>query len=421
MYNLNSMFTKFYEEWVRLPEDEIKSLRSKKTLNIDRLKEGLKEYNEEHKTDYKLVETIEQGSVAMRTVTQHDQKEYDIDIAIVFDANGIPEGTKKVKSIVEDALQRKCAQFKASPEAKTNAVTIEYASGYHIDFAIYRRTPNLLGNGYKYEHCGSEWRERDPRALTNWFTTQNQNSNGNVRKIVRMLKMFCKSNSGWLMPGGLIQSILVAEQIKNYDRLDETFYETIKAIKNRLDTNKEIYNPTLFMQSVLYRQKDHQKVKNLCTRLGNALDKLAVLFDGNCTEEKATDAWKKFFNHDFWGSGIEKAAFRYNALEVKNPVLLNISIDVLINKKVKVPFEEFNGKIPKNSSIIFKANPRVKYERIEWIVHNYGDEAGEDIYHKRTGKFTTETTSYRGTHTMTCKLFEGNRVIAQEVIPIRVR
>ena len=33
----------------------------------------------------KIVEKIEQGSVAMATVIQNDSNDYDIDVAIVFD------------------------------------------------------------------------------------------------------------------------------------------------------------------------------------------------------------------------------------------------------------------------------------------------------------------------------------------------
>ena len=57
----------------------------KKKLNIQRLKDGLEEYNTENKTSYKITETLEQGSVAMSTVTKNENNDYDIDVAIVFD------------------------------------------------------------------------------------------------------------------------------------------------------------------------------------------------------------------------------------------------------------------------------------------------------------------------------------------------
>ena len=140
MYNLESEMKKFYYNEVVLPSEEKNKLREKKKYNIDRLKEGLEEYNEENKTDYKIAETIEQGSVAMSTVIQNDKNDYDIDVAIVFDSNNINNiGSIAIKNIVVDALKRKCTNFKKEPEAKTNCVRIEYADNYHIDFAIYKR------------------------------------------------------------------------------------------------------------------------------------------------------------------------------------------------------------------------------------------------------------------------------------------
>ncbi|SHI97008.1 hypothetical protein SAMN02745975_01003 [Geosporobacter subterraneus DSM 17957] len=57
------------------------------------------------------------------------------------------------------------------PEAKTNCVRIKYSNGYHVDFAVYRRTLNSDGT-YSYEHGGSAWQSRDPKAISNWFSDQ---------------------------------------------------------------------------------------------------------------------------------------------------------------------------------------------------------------------------------------------------------
>ena len=48
MYDLEKEMKKFYYNEVVLPQDETTNLREKKKINLDRLKEGLKEYNEEN-------------------------------------------------------------------------------------------------------------------------------------------------------------------------------------------------------------------------------------------------------------------------------------------------------------------------------------------------------------------------------------
>lgn len=140
MYDLQSKLNTFYKNYVVLPKSGRDSLFTKKNLNINRLKDGLIEYNEEKGTDYKFAEEpIVQGSVAMSTVIQNDSNDYDIDVAIVFEKDNLPPGTTATKNVVVNALKKKTNQFKVEPEAKTNCVRIVYAEGYHIDFAIYRR------------------------------------------------------------------------------------------------------------------------------------------------------------------------------------------------------------------------------------------------------------------------------------------
>lgn len=84
MYDLSAEFNKFYRNKVVLPATVQNELREKKKLNIKRLKDGLLEYNQENGTSYKICEDRVQGSMAMHTVVQNDEKDYDIDVAIVF-------------------------------------------------------------------------------------------------------------------------------------------------------------------------------------------------------------------------------------------------------------------------------------------------------------------------------------------------
>ena len=84
MYDLSSKFNTFYNSFVVLSQSEQKTLHEKKDLNIQRLKDGLSEYNTEKNTSYTVVETHVQGSMAMSTIVQNEDSDYEIDVAIVF-------------------------------------------------------------------------------------------------------------------------------------------------------------------------------------------------------------------------------------------------------------------------------------------------------------------------------------------------
>ncbi|WP_353736257.1 cyclic GMP-AMP synthase DncV-like nucleotidyltransferase, partial [Clostridium sp. ZBS14] len=72
---------------VVLSAKEQDELRKRRKQNIRRIKDGLNEYNEEKNTSYKISEDRIQGSMAMHTITQNDEKDYDIDVGIVFEAD----------------------------------------------------------------------------------------------------------------------------------------------------------------------------------------------------------------------------------------------------------------------------------------------------------------------------------------------
>lgn len=233
MYDLSSKFNTFYSSHVVLPQSEQSSLYHKKDLNLQRLKDGLKEYNDENKTAYSIVEDRVQGSVAMSTVVQNEDSDYDIDAAVVLRKSDLgTKGAQATRNMVANALRRKTKQFNAEPEVKTSCVRVKYADGYHIDFAVYRRSYDVDNNEWIYEHAGSEWKPRELKGLTDWFKTHNDSSGGKLRKVVRLSKMFCKSRASWKnMPSGLLQTILCDEKLQeSYDRIDELFYYTMQEV-----------------------------------------------------------------------------------------------------------------------------------------------------------------------------------------------
>ncbi|MBP1309012.1 hypothetical protein JOD82_002032 [Paenibacillus sp. 1182] len=455
MYNLNTKFKTFYHSEVVLPKAEKQKLFNKKNINIKRLKEGLEEYNAENGTNHKLAETpIVQGSVAMSTVVQNEENDYDIDVAIVFDKSNLPEGTTKTKNVIVNALKRKCSQFNVEPEAKTNCVRIVYAENYHIDFAIYRRFTDENGE-YKYEHCGSEWRERNPRAITKWFLDQNKDKDYKLREIVRLMKMFSKSRSGWAnMPGGLIQSVLADEKFQSYDRTDERFYYTMVSIRDRLAVDKEVYNPTDTTKSLKLVSADSTKMDNLYNRLNDKLMKLDVLFDSDCTYKHAVEAWENFFNHSYWTdlkqeeraqltksySQLSESQVYYDYRETEEyisnmfPVNLkfNLELDCVVSKNDKrvgwlqAMLQRKQLLLPEHG-LNFRAqtDAPMPYE-VYWKVRNRGDIAKQkDCIRgqiKRTDSlYHVEETSFKGDHYVECYIIKSGECVAKGKVDVPIR
>ncbi len=209
MYDLHKELNQFYNDHVRLGAEERQTLAEHRDRNLERLKTGLEKLKHPSGFDYR-----NQGSYAMHTINQHPQKDYDIDVAIIFAKNDLPSTALGSRKRIESAMREGGGNFRQPPKAKTNAVRVYYAEGHHIDLAVYRKYEDQYGNVI-FEHAGSDWAHRDPMEITNWFNdTVSERSpskkqgaavdENQMRRIVRWLKAFAKSREHWNLPGGLI-------------------------------------------------------------------------------------------------------------------------------------------------------------------------------------------------------------------------
>lgn len=448
MYDCSKEFNKFYRTEVVLPAKEQNELRQKRKLNIKRLKDGLLEYNDEKKKDYKISEERIQGSMAMHTITQNDENDYDIDVGIVFESDNLDDlGPLATRNIVADALERKTKQFAEVPDVKTSCVRLMYSSkGYHVDFAVFKRyKKNSWNDEYIYEHAGAEWSIRHLKALEEWFNDEIKNSGDDLRKITRLSKMFCKSRDSWKnMPSGLIQTIVCNENLSTGSlRLDEIFYHTMKSIVNRLNIYLEVYAPVDNRRPLVTRETDYQRMKNWKNRLDSSLANLDILFDTECTYKDALNAWAQFFNHSYWNelysSTINESfsmdkAYDFDDTEefIEDLYPIYEQYDVTIDCKVSgngfsaMPILDYLDKLGLRSKKFIPHNFSIKckigytncpsYDKILWKVLNVGSEAERrnDIRGQiiDKGNEITENSKFFGEHYIECYLIKNEICVA---------
>lgn len=307
MYNMHNKLNQFYENHVRLGSER-QTLAKHRDTNLDRLKAGLEKLGYPSSFDHR-----DQGSYAMYTINQHPEKDYDIDIAVIFSRDELPSGALDSRKRIEEAMQEGGGNFSQPPEAKTNAVRVYYAEGHHVDLAIYRRYEDQ-GDHLMHEHAGSEWTLRDPMEMTNWFNDTVRESSptkedgatveeNQMRRIVRWLKAFAKSREHWDLPGGLIISELVAECYRpDFYRDDVSLYNTIVSIRDCLQLNDNVGNPIDTAQTLTDRRVDIARVRRFRDKLRGAISRLEVLHDPECTEERAVKGWHWVFQHPFWST-----------------------------------------------------------------------------------------------------------------------
>ncbi len=437
MFDLSADLQTFYDKNVRLGGERWAKLAEHRDLNITRLKSGLDDLAAEskrprpHPYDWQ-----NQGGYAMHTLNQdpRDDNDYDIDVALLFERSALPEDPRGARQRVAEALCKRCTNFTQEPTARTNAVTVWYAEGYHIDFAVYRTYIDDLGR-QKIEHASTEWKQRDPQEINKWFQNAVNSKSpaagmltavgaGQLRRIARFLKWFTRSRPSWSLPGGLIVSTLVVECYRpDFQRDDVALYDTIVALRNRLAADAKVYNPVDRSEFTANVEVFNQ-VKRFKSQLDMAVGKLAALFEANCDRAKARSAWDWIFVHDYWG-GKEVAKVALDealASSVPSVYFVNIRCDLArtCGARTYKRYESGSAVLPKNVALRFSVestNVPAPY-KIVWHVDNHGDEASE---HNQTTWETPPADSYehwtstafKGSHRMICRIMKEGRVWAE--------
>lgn len=299
-----------HDEMVTLPQSERTAMRDRRNANRDRVKKDLKEKEKPSPLEFKS-----QGSYAMKTMVQYPLKDYDIDDGVYFakealvGARGAEMTALQARQMVRDAVDD--GGFKTPPEVHTNCVRVIYGGGYHVDLPVYRRvtTKNILGEEtYHHELAGSDWKRSDARDVTDWFEKENtaqspDDTNGRqLRRNVRQIKKFSRSRDSWsgqILSGFGITKLVTESFRANADREDTSLYDTMKAIRDRLNWNLVVAHPVT-PGATITKGTDDAAARFLRDRLTEALDNLAPLFASECTQEKALKCWDKVFNTTFF-------------------------------------------------------------------------------------------------------------------------
>ena len=311
MINCSKDIFDYHNKKVRLPDKDIRDMKSRQGSIRFQLKKGL------NRRGMQMPRMEVQGSYAMKTIIQNDENSYDIDDGVYFDKkilNKAPQGNgmspKCARRLVRDAVNGEKQFLKC--EARSKCVRVHFKKGYHIDMPVYRlvRDKSNKGGGLVGEIAiDSAWKRSDAREVANWFEKKNkERSRGTqggdqMRRIVRLMKKFCKSRKRWKhkMLGGFAITVLVVECYKrNAKREDEALYNTMKAIQKRLKQNRAIKNPVTRDQKITDDNND-KKAEFFLEKLTVAIRDLAPLFSSNCKRSDALECWDKVFGTDFFG------------------------------------------------------------------------------------------------------------------------
>jgi len=169
--------------------DEEETLRKKRDLLIDELKESLKDEKVPNKDRALTFTKLDQGSYAMSTGIVPYKNDFDIDVAVCFDIDKEEYDSHKLKTLVFDKLKK---QNNRTVEFNRPCISVKYADGYHVDLVLYTKNNNdmYIAWGKQFVPAEQEWFEADPKGLTKWVqdVSSETEERDQFRRCVRAIK-----------------------------------------------------------------------------------------------------------------------------------------------------------------------------------------------------------------------------------------
>jgi hypothetical protein len=144
---------------------------------------------------FPIIDSFMQGSFGVNTAINSIEGDFDIDRAIVIEADSAPEDPLIPKQLILDVLTER--SFK-NPKVKKPCVTADYLStNLHIDYIVYQRTDESYSLAVgklnsAVEH--REWSPSDPKGLSEWVNSSDNygesqlNKRKQFKRLVRYMK-----------------------------------------------------------------------------------------------------------------------------------------------------------------------------------------------------------------------------------------
>jgi len=311
MFNCAKDVWAYHDQDVTLPKTEQDAMRDRRNTNRTRLRNGLAKAGNPAPLEF-----VKQGSYAMKTMVRDPDSDYDIDDGVYFrkedlvGERGAEMTSLQARQMVRDAVDD--GKFKKAPEVRSNCVRVFYEKGYHVDLPVYRRVvvSTVLVEKVHYELAASSgWKRSDARDVTDWYEDERSNSADGVqlRRINRELKKYARSRYSWRsgILSGFGISVLVTERLCHHAREDRALYDTMVAIRDRLNWNLQVAHPVT-PDDYITSGPDDARARSFRDKLTEAISTLRPLFEFDCTRERALKCWDKVFATTFFSERLEE-------------------------------------------------------------------------------------------------------------------
>lgn len=169
-----------------------------------------------------------QGSWAHKTIINPvGDKEFDADFMLNLSEN--PDWADSPKSYIDEvytALDRH-GKYGAMPHSrKCRCVRLNYANSMHIDIVPHLNLTD--GREVIVNRDDNKWELTDPQGFTDWMTQKDALANGNLRRVIRLMKFLRDHKNSFTGTRSILLTTLLGEQVTGLRTLlDPSYYSNV--------------------------------------------------------------------------------------------------------------------------------------------------------------------------------------------------
>ncbi|MEV8419431.1 SMODS domain-containing nucleotidyltransferase [Streptomyces niveus] len=169
-----------------------------------------------------------QGSWAQRTIINPvGDKEFDADFMLDMKEN--PDWADSPKLYIESvyAAIHRHSTYKGMPHTrKCRCVQLSYANSMHVDIVPYVRLAS--GREVIVNRDEDRWEDTNPAGFTAWMQAKDTIADGNLRKVIRLMKYLRDHKGSFTGTRSIILTTLLGERVSEfYKPADPGYYSNV--------------------------------------------------------------------------------------------------------------------------------------------------------------------------------------------------
>ena len=242
-----------------------------------------------------------QGSYALRTIIKPKQnREYDADLLLFMTYQVGKEPSEFINEVYECLRQHET--YKEMACRKTRCVMVDYAGQFHLDIVP---CVEISGQRYICNNKDDDFEITDGNGYREWFNAKTRITNGNLKRVTRLLK-YLRDHKGNFTAPSILLTTLIGMHVEDNEGDDnyKTVPDTLKTVSNRIDDFLQanplmpvIRNPVL-PEETFIRHWDENKYRNFRDKFEIYTAQVNDAFDEPDPVE-SVQKWQKLFGEDF--------------------------------------------------------------------------------------------------------------------------